>query len=231
MAHIDEGTLQAYLDDEVGVRTEIDAHIQWCATCAAELNRLRRASQLFADACQTVDVQAPQRSVKSLGRRRLLPRMPLARAALFLIGFAAIASAAIPGSPVRAWISYALHSIGVLPDSNQPAARVASEPRASADAAEKSNDAAALSIEPANGRVLVVLTNVSKEAQIRVRVVETERAQVQASGEAAQARFKTGAGRIELIGVGRGEVIVDLPSSVKEARVEADGRVLFEKAN
>lgn len=239
MAHFDEGTLQAYLDDEVGVRTEIDAHIHTCAACAAELDRLRAASQLFATAVRSADVNAPvdaaaaaierSRQPEVVAPRRPLIRLPLARAAMFLIASAAIASAAIPGSPVRAWISGALRSVGVLPRIEKPAAPVVSEPRPSADGVEPGNDAAALSIQPVEGRVLVILTDVAPEARVRVRVVDTDRVLVQASGEAARARFKTGPGRVELIGVGKGDVVVDVPASALDARVEADGRVLFEK--
>lgn len=235
MAHFDEGTLQAYLDDEVGARTEIDAHIHTCAACAAELDRLRAASQLFASVVRSGDVTAPSTVIKHsrqpavAASRSPFLRVPLARAALFLIASAAVATAAIPGSPVRAWISGALRSVGVLPQIEKPAAPVVSEPRPSADGVESSNDAAALSIEPVEGRVLVILTGVAPDARVRVRVVESDRALVQASGEAARARFKTGPGRIELIGVGKGEVVVEVPASVRDARVEADGRVLFEK--
>jgi hypothetical protein len=235
MAHIDEGTLQAYLDDEVGARAEIDAHLSACQSCAAELNRLRGAAQLFTSVVGTSDIKAPTlaafaavgsaRGVAAANPRRAVFHRPLARAAMFVVGFAALASAAIPGSPVRAWISSALRSVGVMPDevADAPAVTIGT-PNAATP-----TDAAALAIEPADGRVRIILTNVDAATQVRVRMTESDRALVQATGDAAKARFRTGAGRIELIGVGKGEVLIDLPNSVKDARVEADGRVLFEK--
>src|SRR5688572_11458897 len=129
MAHIEQGDLQAYLDDEVGARAEIDAHVHSCAECAAELGRLREASTLFASAMHGMDTQAPVFSAlaelkhsngaaavapKRQPARVPLVRVPLARAALLLFGFAAAASATIPGSPVRAWLGDALRTVGVL---------------------------------------------------------------------------------------------------------------------
>lgn len=245
MAHIEEGVLQAYLDDEVGARAEIEAHVRTCGTCAAELDRLRSASSLFATAMHSVDVQAPAvaapAAITSIApirpafaaapvarHERTWLSVPLARAAMLLLGFAAVASATIPGSPVRAWISDALRTAGVLEqEQEQPAAPVVPETPASAGAVDQGDDAAALSIEPVDGRIRIILTGVSASANVRVRMVEADRALVQASGDAAKARFVTGPGRIEMIGVGAGDVIIEMPKSVTDASVIADGKVLF----
>lgn len=234
MTHIDEGTLQAYLDDEVGARAEIETHLRTCEVCATELAGLRRAASLFSSVVRAVDAQAPARAAlnpvasrlaAARGRRRFY-QTPLARAALFVVGFAAIASAAIPGSPVRAWISGALRAAGVLSQEQRAAPTpVETAPPAAAPAVE----AAALSIAPVDGRVTIILTNVGRAVQVRVRMTDDARALVQATGAAAKARFNTGAGRIELIDVASGTVMIDLPNGVRSARVESDGRVIFEK--
>lgn len=237
MAHIDEGMLQAYLDDEVGARADIETHLHACADCTAELARLRGAAQLFATAVRTGDVAAPafaaftavRRAQPEPVRRPLAARLPLARAAMLIFGFAAVASATIPGSPVRSWISEALRSVGVLPEQPQPAVPVVPDSQASAGAVEQGSGPAALSILPADGRLRIVLTDVSSDASVRVRMVAGERANVQASGDAARARFRTGPGRIELIGIGKGDIVVDVPEGALDVRVESDGKVLFEK--
>jgi hypothetical protein len=238
MAHMNEGMLQAYLDDEVGARAEIDAHLRVCAECAAELERLRSASRLFTSALSTGDVAAPafaaftairRAHVEPAPRRSAFARVSLARAAVLLIGFAAVASATIPGSPVRDWLSDALRSAGVLPEIEQPAASVVPDSQASAGAVEQGSGPAALSILPSEGRLRIVLTNVSAATNVRVRMISGDRALVQASGDAARARFRTGPGRIELIGIGKGEIIVDVPDGALDVRVESDGKVLFEK--
>lgn len=237
MAHIEEGMLQAYLDDEVGARAEIDAHLSACATCTAELNRLRTAAGVFSAAWQEADVPAPalpafvavRRGLPRTARLGERVRAPFARAAMFIVGFAAVASAAIPGSPVRAWIGSALRSVGVLETPPATIAPVVSDTPASAGAVNQGDDAAALAVEPVDGRASVILTNVAADANVRVRIVAGDRVLVQATGAAARARFRTGPGRIEMIGVGGGEVVVEMPANVTVARVEADGRVLFEK--
>jgi hypothetical protein len=238
MAHIDEGMLQAYLDEEVGARAEIDAHLRSCGECAARLEELRGASRLFAAAVHAGDVAAPAFAAFTAIRRaqepqaaprRSVARVPLTRAAVLLIGFAAVASATVPGSPVRDWLSDALRSIGVLPDNEQPAVPVVPDSQASAGAVEQGSGPAALSILPSEGRLRIVLSDVSSAATVRVRMIEGERALVQASGDAARARFRTGPGRIELIGIGKGEIIIDVPDGALDVRVESDGKVLFEK--
>lgn len=243
MAHIEEGVLQAYLDDEVGSRAEIDAHVHACATCAAELDRLRSASTLFAAAIQGADTSAPVLSALAAVKRtnpviqsrpvitqpaRRFARVPLARAAMLLFGFAAAASATIPGSPVRAWVGDALRTVGVLPQ-QEPVAPVVPDTPASAGAVEQGDDAAALYIEPIEGRIRIVLTDVADDANVRVQIVEADRALVQATGAAAKARFRTAPGRIEMIGVGKGDVVIDMPASVRDASVVADGKVLYVK--
>ena len=244
MAHIDEGTLQAYLDDEVAARAEVDAHLAACTECAAELARLGAASQLFATAVHSADAKAPTyaalNAVKArrspplrtpeFTQRRTFTRMPLARAALLVIGLAAVASAAIPGSPVRALIADALRFVTGA-DKDETAVV---PPRVDTEVAEpvfdsRSDLSAALSIQPVQGRVRVVLSSGANAATVRVRVVDSDRATVHASGAAAQARFRTGPGRIEVTGIEGGEITVDVPRSASNARVELDGRLIFEK--
>ena len=146
---------------------------------------------------------------------------------MLILGLAALASAAIPGSPVRNWITGALRSAGILgtPTSTvqapAPAAIPESVPAAPANAA--------ISIQPAAGRIVVILSEVAKEATVRVKLIDGDRAQVQTSGGAERARFSTGPGRIELRGVTKGEVTVELPRNAQAARVEVDGKVLYQR--
>jgi hypothetical protein len=52
---------------------------------------------------------------------------------------------------------------------------------------------------------------------------------VEANGAAAHARFRTGRGRIEVVDVRSGEITVEIPRSALGARVEVDGKVIFQK--
>jgi anti-sigma factor RsiW len=236
MTHIEEGVLQAYLDAEVtaGARAEIDRHLQECSACAAELDGMRSAALLFSNAVRQSDVQAPvlMAQARFAGVQRLErkapaygPRRALARAAMFIVGLAAVAGAAVPGSPVRAWISGALTRAGLLDESQSAAAPATPEeaPAVVRDAPEST----ALAIEPVDGRVRIVLKNVKPEAAVTVRMIDGPRVVVEASGTAAKARFRTGSGSLELSGVEGGTVIVQIPRTVTDGLVEQDGRIIF----
>ncbi len=238
MTHVEEGVLQAYLDAEVtaGARADIDRHLHSCSTCAAELERMRNASQLFHNVLHDSDVVAPVLAAqarfatirRSAPRPMAVPqpRRAWARAAMFVVGLGAVASAAVPGSPVRAWISDALTRAGLLNEPQSAAAPVLPEeaPAVQRDATAEST---ALSIEAVDGRIRVVLRNVSPEATVTVRSVDSDRAVVEATGAAAKARFRTGAGLLEVDGVTGGTVIVEIPRSATDAVVEQDGKTIY----
>jgi anti-sigma factor RsiW len=238
MRHVETGELQAYLDHEVTskVRADIESHINACAACATELNLVRAHASLFATAINAVDAPAPAftalaaiTAARRAERKRpaLVSRTALSRAAVILIALGAIASATLPGSPVRSWISDALRSIGVL---SQPApAPAPSTESVPATALAPETGVNTLSIQPTEGRVRVILTDVADNATIRIRLVSSNRANVQATGGAAAARFKTAPGRVEVVGIEQGMVAIDLPRNVLDATVEADGRILFRK--
>ena len=74
------------------------------------------------------------------------------------------------------------------------------------------------------GVVRISVTGAAKDCRIRVRVVDAAVAAVYAVGEASDARFESGAGRVEVMNPGPGEVRIDLPASATSAVVEVDGR-------
>lgn len=235
MTHIEEGVLQAYLDAEVtaGARAEIDGHVRMCSECAVELDRLRGAASLFRSAVRHTDVQAPILSAQArfagMQRERkapvFAPRRALARAAMFIVGLAAVAGASVPGSPVRAWISDALTRAGLL---NEPQSAAAPEVPAEAPAVQRDQpESTALAIDPVDGRVRVVLKNVKDGASVSVRMIDGPRVVIEASGLAAKARFRTGSGSLEMSGVEGGTVLVQIPRTVTNGIVEQDGKVIF----
>jgi hypothetical protein len=232
MTHVEEGVLQAYLDAEVsaGARVEIDTHLQSCSACTAEMERIRTASQLFAAAVREADVAAPMLAAQArLAAARKLPRsLPaprprraLARAAMFVIGIAAVASAAVPGSPLRAWISSALTSAGLLEEQQSAAAPEA--PREAPAVPRAGGDATSFFIDPVDNRVQIILTDIAPSVTVRVEEAEDERASV----EVAEARrFDRASGRFEVIGVESGTIVVRIPKGI-DAVVKQDGKTII----
>ncbi len=236
MTHVAEGELQAYLDSEVtaGARADIDKHLHSCSACAAELARMRGAAQLFSELIHEGDIVAPMLHAQSrlaVARRvqpitvARKPRIPLARAALFIVGLGAVASAAVPGSPLRGWINDALIRVGLL-DAPQTA-EAPPLPEAAPPIPDEPLESTSLAIEAVGGRVRIVLKNVSDDARVEVRLIDSDRAIVEATGAAARARFRTGAGLLEVDGVQGGSVIVEIPRGVSNAAVVRDGATIY----
>jgi anti-sigma factor RsiW len=101
MSHVDEGTLQTFLDGELGEteRREVDLHLNTCQACRVRLEEVgsasRRASELLGE-LEPGPVQAPswrdleERAEARAGGRppRRWPRPALAWAASLLLAFA-----------------------------------------------------------------------------------------------------------------------------------------------
>jgi anti-sigma factor RsiW len=240
MTHAAEGLLQAYIDGEVegSAAAELDLHITRCAECAAELDRLRTAGAQVAAALALLDVargadsttQAWWRVRHNRGSRtgRLLT-WGVGRAAALLLVAAGVASAALPGSPVREAIA------GWLADGEDPEAAAAPgrTPAATPEtpATERATELrrAEMTVLPVDGRVRVLIWAAANEATVRVNFVPGERVSVQAGGEEGEVRFRSGPGRIEVYDLGAGHAVVNLPSSLAQASIEVDGRQFLYK--
>jgi hypothetical protein len=225
----------------------VERHLEGCGPCRDEAERLRAAAASLTGALALLDRPAPtERALAAASRQRwrrwvgVDAGQVLRRAAVLVLGVATVASATVPGSPVRGWIAELLH--GAAPASApaddsvaaaggpggaagvpNPAA-VAPEPGAAPDAS-----AAGVSVLPELGRVRVVLTAPSPDLRIRVRLSDDPYSDVRATGLASGARFRTGPGRVEVSGAGAGEVEVVIPRGARSAVVEVDGRAYFRK--
>lgn len=118
MTHLDDGTLQAFLDDELAPddRASVAEHLLACDRCQAAHEAVSRASALFTQSASVLDV-APATHVRARARRqgRRSEGHPSGRArartsavmkaAVLVIAVAAAASAAVPGSPVHEWVA------------------------------------------------------------------------------------------------------------------------------
>lgn len=226
MTHPDEGTLQALLDGEVAPpeHQALTRHLGGCERCRGELEELRLAFERSAGALALLDRPAPAGAHREFTRRRgrYAWGPALRRAAVLLLFAATGAAAAVPGSPLREWLS---GRIGGAPESaSAPAAAPAAQPAPAPEAPP-----AGVSVRPSEGVMRVALVRPSAGLRVRVRVSEEEMVRVSARGAAAGARFRTRTDRIEVVDGGPGDVWVEVPRSVRHFSLEVDGRVLLTK--
>lgn len=233
MTHLGEGTLQELLDGELppGDRAGVEAHLASCPACAGELAELRGLTARTSALLGLVEAAPPMLAAQAEFARHRRgggalreARRALPRAAVLVLAVAgAAAAAAIPGSPAREWV----RGLGTSERPAQPAPVPAARQEAAPAVAEAAPRA--ISILPSEGHVRVAVSASSPELRVRARLVPGARAEVTATGAAANARFRTGPGRIEVLGAGPGELVVTLPADADAAFVEVNGRVLAAK--
>jgi hypothetical protein len=226
-----EGTLQSLLDGELppAERADAEAHLGACPPCAAELRALRGVNERAASILARGDLPAPVAQAQMALRARRMrasrfteTRRAMLRAAVLVLGLAGVAAAAVPGSPVRQWIS------DTLPGKQAPeraALRPAPPPAPAPAPVEAAPSGVRIAVE--DGAVHVVLTRAAPGVEVVAQLVDDGLAGVLA--RPAGARFRTGPGRIEVVGAREGSVEVRLPRGVPAATVEVNGRVRVTK--
>jgi hypothetical protein len=232
MTHLDEGTLQQFLDGEMpaGRGGPAEAHLAACPACAARMAELRAGGERMSALLGAGDAPAPMlRAQAEFHRRRRSHPLAqagrgLSRAAAVMIAIAgaAVAAAAFPGSPVRAWVQENVLAGAPAPAAPAPVVAAAPVPREAA--------ATGVSILPDGGGVGVVVSGAGPELRVSARLGSAPQAQVRATGAAAAtARFRTSPGRIEVLNAAAGEVAVELPAGAESAFLEVNGRVYAAK--
>ncbi|MEX2571788.1 MAG: anti-sigma factor [Gemmatimonadota bacterium] len=233
MQHLDDGVLLAMLDGELDdvERREAQQHLTQCESCRRVYTETQSAASTVGAALTLLDRPAPARqrlapAPSATVRRRIRGAAPMRRAAVLLVSFAAAASATIPGSPVRQWIGERLQPIPAptaIDSASEPPPSVAA---ASSGAADLESG---VSVAPAEGRLRIVLTGASTALQVRALLTDGQRGGVYAAGEAANARFDTGVGTIEVIGASAGELRIEIPRAAATATVVIDGTTYLVK--
>lgn len=235
-------TLRAFGDGEAPAAEarRTAAHLEGCTDCRARLAGLRT---LREEIRQATTLEPPPEAWERIATRRaageelILPvgdvvdaaaaprrRLPLRRAAVLLVGLAGIASATVPGSPVRAWLLGLAGSADDVPAApvSAPPAPPAAVPAADAPLTESAPEAGT-GVAPADGEVRVVVSGAGPALRIRVRVDDGPVAQVRGRGAAAQAAFASGRGRVTVTGARAGELEVVLPRTADRATLTVDG--------
>jgi hypothetical protein len=233
----------AYADDEVrehlaacaACRRRLEALRERAAAVSAALHALDAESEEVTDdtwdaaARDARDVERARARVRErvaeataakagtatvVGRRSRGAMVSLSRAAGILLVTAAAASA-LPGSPVRRWLS---ETIG-----NDDAAVTAPAPVEIAPTAAAA-ETTGVRLSVPSGALRVVLQDVVAGTDVRVVIVPGTEAAVFAP---AGSRFTSAAGRLEAR-VTPGEIRVELPTGVDPVSLEVGGRIYLQ---
>lgn len=225
MTHLEDGTLQAFLDDELPARTraEVAEHLLACESCHARQEELLQANTLFAQSISVLDVEPPSTGPAAGPLRRHAPAATgsFVKAAGLVLALAAAASAAVPGSPVRAWVAQVLEPSQPTPEATGP------RPGSNDGRPLPPPAPAGVSINPASGPVVVAIAGL-EDAVIRLEGAPGSEASVSVLGGERDPVFRTGAGRLEVRDGAGGEVRVRLPLGIEGARLEVDGELYAE---
>ena len=219
MTHLDERTLQAFLDEELPGRERAGAagHLLVCAECRAALEALRRTNALLAEALAELDVPAPAAAPPSAVRRGFTSGgISLARAAVLVLVVAAAASASVPGSPLREWIVDVVRAPAPV-EAPPPVPRVVQPPVAEVPAAPVGVALAE------SGEVEVVVSGLERAA-IRLVRSDISGVSVSAVGTLRDPVFRIGTARIHVVGGAGGELVVEVPRGARLVRLVVDGR-------
>jgi hypothetical protein len=236
MIHVDDGTLQAWLDGELSgaARAGVEEHVASCDACAEAADALRALSARAHTALAVLG-DAPVATLPALAevrrraRSRGFSRIPagLIRAAALLLIFGGVVAAAIPGSPLRRWIADVVgDEPAVEPAPAMPQAPVVEPPPRIAPVQETG-----LSILPAEGRLTIRLQDVGPDTEVVVREVDEELAWARWNAANTDVRQRSGAGRLEISNVGPGTMTLLIPRSAQTVIVEVDGSIWWTREN
>lgn len=242
MSHPTEGELRAFLDGETaeGRDARIREHLTDCSDCRRVRDALIRNQALVGKALARLDGEPDLRRARRAVEERLADRPvdrgsrgdgsgwrwpELLRAAALAIVLLGGVSAALPGSPVNAWL---LRTLG----QDAPAASGASGDDAGGtrggqgpSAASEPADDVGIRIEPRDGTIRVELTQVSPGTRVEIVLVADERAGISAPRAES---FRSGSGVVGVTAPGD-LVTIELPRSVPTAEVWSGGRILLRK--
>jgi hypothetical protein len=225
--HLDEGQLRALLDDELDVQAEARRHLTSCRACTDRLERVEARRRTVASALAALDTAAPSADAREAIRKRagLEPRvtgaeagvsparLSFAKAAMIVLFLGAGgAAAALPGSPIRAWLSVRTDATSSDAVESQLAQPV--EP-------------AGVRLDVGRGSLVVSLEEVRIGTVIVARWVDGTRASALAGSDA---RFRTSEGRIVVSEVAD-SIRLELPRAASDVAVEVDGRMYLRRVS
>ncbi|MFC1659834.1 anti-sigma factor family protein [Gemmatimonadota bacterium] len=229
-AHPDDGLIQAFLDHELDQsgQEQVAAHLEECGACRRNADELQDLLAAATRGLAPLDAEPPtELAMASLAgrlgdsaRARLLRAPSLARAAGIALLLMGGAVSALPGSPVRRWISSGWDRL------SGGGAVALEETDPSATNRERSPDVeAGAGIGVAGGEVELRILDLPARAEVRVLLVDGDMAGIYGP---EGTHFRTEAGRLEAVAP-LGGLRVEVPRSAARASVFVNGELYFLK--
>lgn len=224
MSHLDAGAITT-LRDRALVDDDVRRHAETCPVCRQALDDAReRRDQVEGllrslDAPEAPDLEAAKRKVRlRLDRKRQAAHRPrrlfpfaLGRAAALLLVAAGVAYA-LPGSPLRSWLT------GDAPTEVVPTSTVTGD-------AATASEGLQVAVPPSGLRI--ALLDVAPDMPVEVRWIEGEQARIDGG---PGARYTVSEGRTEAR-VASGPIRLELPRSGARVTVELDGIVALTRSD
>jgi hypothetical protein len=242
MSHRTDPDLQAYLDAELdsAKAAETASHLMRCTECRARLGELRLASERFRTALAELDTALPSDAVAtprpaitremnedrsaSTSRPRIrrfgqFGGRPALRAAVLLLAVAGVATAVVPGSPLRLLIDR------LVSDDVVSAPVDTTEPRSVPEVT--SPGITSVTVSPVDGRVRVVVRQFPTGTTLRVRFGTGTDVRARLISGQDGVEFSVGTGSLFVVGSDStepSEILFELPSGLNSATLEVDGK-------
>jgi len=244
MGHPDSGTILALMDGELPdpEAAEVRAHVDRCPSCIDLAQELGQTSQSVQEALASLDVEpdldGPRQAIRAQSRGPGAARTrqetrssakagggswirwSLPKAASIAVFLSAGVASALPGSPVRDWVSDWLTG----PGSETGSSEAGLDAPAVNSQVQESLDLAA-GVTAYQGSVEIWIHELPDPAELLVRWVDGDEAWIQA-GEGT--RFNTSEGRLEAFSP-PGSIEVELPRGIERVELRLNGAVLLRK--
>lgn len=222
MDHPSEGALLGLIDRELPPEEDaaMREHLGSCSVCRAELHALQGESVALSGALHLLDRPPPTEQAWSAvrGRSRGALGAPLRRAAVLVLVAGGAASATVPGSPLRDWITDVWDRGAAETPQALPEAKPAVEPAAAPTAAFPP---AGVALVPGTRPAVVSIVSEGVRPEVRVRLHGGDRLEVEAIGGDRPPRFRTSPDRVE-VRTGGGEIHLLVPRQ-GSVRLEVNG--------
>jgi hypothetical protein len=209
-------------DLPAGGQRSVREHLGACPSCQRRLAAVEREQAAIARALRALDdpppyVERDDVIRRAAVRRRLRPRLA---AEVLAFAAAATAAAAMPGSPVRAWLERGAARPRAVAAGERPAQRPT-------PAAQPAAQAAGITVVPENDSFDLVLDPPPAAGRLRVTLAPTPDLSVRAT-EGAVEYAVLPAGVVVRVRGGTPTLDVRVPTSLARFRVRAGSRAVFE---